>query len=126
MASFRPTSWAPAAAAHRRTCSSSFRRSRRRGRRRRRRWARRIIGGPASWAAPSFRRTESMTDLPRYDPAATYDANYAARPEPRSVDAVAVPGDWRFLGRRLTAPLGIAAGPLLHGGWCRYYASLGF
>lgn len=65
-------------------------------------------------------------DLPRYDPAATYETNYAVQPQAPPTPVPVVPGDWRFLGRRLTAPLGIAAGPLLHGGWCRYYAELGF
>ena len=33
---------------------------------------------------------------------------------------------WDFLGLPVTSPLGVAAGPLLNGAWCLYYASLGF
>lgn len=66
------------------------------------------------------------TDLPRYDPRQSYDWNYSVRPAPREAAPIAALGDWKFLGHSLSAPLGIAAGPLLHGDWCRYYASLGF
>ena len=37
-----------------------------------------------------------------------------------------VAGDWNFCGRKVASPLGIAAGPLLNGKWCLYYANLGF
>lgn len=67
-----------------------------------------------------------MLDLPRYDRTQSYDWNYEQRPAPQQPGVTKVPGDWRFLGHSLTAPIGIAAGPLLHGDWCRYYASLGF
>jgi len=67
-----------------------------------------------------------QSNPPRYQPSQTYDWNYAQHPSPCELAPIAVPGEWRFLGRELTAPLGIAAGPLLHGDWCRYYASLGF
>ena len=33
---------------------------------------------------------------------------------------------WDFFGHSLSAPIGVAAGPLLNGAWCLHYASLGF
>jgi len=36
------------------------------------------------------------------------------------------PGDWTFCGLSVDSPMGVAAGPLLNGKWCLYYASLGF
>ncbi len=37
-----------------------------------------------------------------------------------------MPGEWSFCSLPVASPLGIAAGPLLNGRWCLYYASLGF
>ena len=37
-----------------------------------------------------------------------------------------MPGQWQFCGLPVNSPLGVAAGPLLNGRWCLYYASLGF
>ena len=67
-----------------------------------------------------------MTHFPRYDPTRTYDWNYQHFPDPVDWDIPAVPQSWTFLGLPVSSPLGIPAGPLLNGGWCRYYASLGF
>jgi dihydroorotate dehydrogenase len=64
--------------------------------------------------------------LPRYNAQETYDWNYAHAPPPVELDLHPMPGEWRFCGRRVDSPLGIAAGPLLNGAWCLYYASLGF
>ena len=73
-------------------------------------------------------RTE---ELPRYDPAQSYDWNYDHAPE--AVADLAMPpmsgapdGGWRFCGLPVASPLGIAAGPLLNGRWLLYYARLGF
>jgi len=64
--------------------------------------------------------------LPRYDTAQTYDWNYDHAPQPANLAVPPLPGDWRFLGRRVGSPLGVAAGPLLNGRWVLYYAALGF
>jgi dihydroorotate dehydrogenase len=64
--------------------------------------------------------------LPRYDWRQTYDWNYDHAPAPVEIDERPPPGAWTFCGRRVDSPLGIAAGPLLNGAWCLYYASLGF
>jgi dihydroorotate dehydrogenase len=64
--------------------------------------------------------------LPRYDIHQSYQWNYDHAPEPVAVDVPATPGEWTFCGRPVGAPLGVAAGPLLNGRWCLYYASLGF
>lgn len=64
--------------------------------------------------------------LARYDPSQTYAWNYDHAPEPVAVDEPPVPGAWTFCGRKIGSPLGIAAGPLLNGRWCLYYAGLGF
>lgn len=66
--------------------------------------------------------------LPRYDPTRTYRWNYEHAPAAMDLDeqVVGVGGDWQFLGLPVSSPLGIAAGPLLNGEWCLYYAGLGF
>ena len=68
----------------------------------------------------------SAPTFPRYDPSRTYAWNYANAPEPIAIAEPLVPGDWNFCGRKVASPLGIAAGPLLNGKWCLYYAKLGF
>ncbi|MBM4000189.1 MAG: hypothetical protein FJ297_11765 [Planctomycetes bacterium] len=65
-------------------------------------------------------------DLPRYDPSRTYEWNYGRAIAPPDVEIGPVPGPWSFLGLPVDSPLGIAAGPLLNGAWCLYYAALGF
>lgn len=64
--------------------------------------------------------------LPRYDTSRSYDWNYRHPPAPPQAVATPVPGKWTFCGQRVNSPLGIAAGPLLNGDWCMYYAALGF
>ncbi len=66
--------------------------------------------------------------LPRYDPTKTYRWNYENAPPPvdHNQRIAEVRGDWDFVGLRVDSPLGIAAGPLLNGKWCLYYAALGF
>ena len=69
----------------------------------------------------------SVSDqLPRYDRARSYQWNYQNAPEPIDGPVVRMPGQWQFCGQPVDSPLGIAAGPLLNGKWCLYYASLGF
>lgn len=63
---------------------------------------------------------------PRYDTLRTYQWNYDHAPDPLRVDEPPVPGRWTFCGRGVPSPLGVAAGPLLNGRWCLYYAALGF
>ncbi len=70
--------------------------------------------------------TSDMQRLPRYDRHRTYDWNYEHAPDPVEWDVTAVPGTWTYCGLPVSSPLGIAAGPLLNGRWCLYYASLGF
>jgi dihydroorotate dehydrogenase (NAD+) catalytic subunit len=82
-----------------------------------------------------------MTDFsPRYDWRRSYQWNYDHAPSepvvaasapgvaPSAPDAVVPPlnGHWTFCGRGVGSPLGVAAGPLLNGRWCLYYAALGF
>jgi dihydroorotate dehydrogenase len=64
--------------------------------------------------------------LPRYDPTQSYSWNYEHAPEPVAVDEPPVPGAWTYCGIPVGSPLAIAAGPLLNGRWCLYYAGLGF
>jgi dihydroorotate dehydrogenase len=64
--------------------------------------------------------------LARYDTSQTYAWNYDHPPEPVALVEPVVPGSWTFCGRQVGSPLGIAAGPLLNGRWCLYYAALGF
>ncbi len=68
--------------------------------------------------------------LPRYDHGQTYAWNYEHAPapdaHPDNLAIPAIPGDWDFCGLPVASPLGIAAGPLLNGAWCLYYARLGF
>ena len=68
----------------------------------------------------------SESELPRYEPSRTYAWNYENAPNTQSRDHAPLTGDWTFCGRRVGSPLGIAAGPLLNGRWCLYYAGLGF
>jgi dihydroorotate dehydrogenase len=63
---------------------------------------------------------------PRYDPAQTYRWNYEHPPAPMAQAVEPLPGEWDFCGLKVDSPLGIAAGPLLCGAWCLYYAGLGF
>ena len=67
-----------------------------------------------------------MQGLERYDRQRTYQWNYDHPPAPVDCTAELVAGDWKFCGRAVDSPLGIAAGPLLNGKWCLYYAGLGF
>jgi len=64
--------------------------------------------------------------LPRYDIRRTYEWNYSHWPEPVDVVVPPMVGQWQFCGLPVVSPLGVAAGPLLNGRWCLYYASLGF
>ena len=64
--------------------------------------------------------------LSRYDTLQSYDWNYAAAPEPVSVDVPPLAGRWDYCGLPVDSPLGIPAGPLLNGKWVLYYAALGF
>src|SRR5687768_9510369 len=64
--------------------------------------------------------------LARYDHAETYAWNYERAPCPVTLDEPPVSGPWEYCGLPVASPLGIAAGPLLNGAWCLYYASLGF
>jgi dihydroorotate dehydrogenase (NAD+) catalytic subunit len=69
----------------------------------------------------------SANDWPRYDPDRSYDWNYDQAPDPvAGLEVPQVPGKWDFCGLPVASPLGVAAGPLLNGRWCLYYASLGF
>jgi dihydroorotate dehydrogenase (NAD+) catalytic subunit len=82
-----------------------------------------------------------MSDfLPRYDWRQSYQWNYDQAPRapvaaPSSpvvalsspdIDEPPLKGNWTFCGRNIGSPLGVAAGPLLNGHWCLYYAALGF
>lgn len=64
--------------------------------------------------------------LSRYDIRQSYQWNYDHAPAPVDVLVPTVPGEWSYCGRPIGAPLSVAAGPLLNGRWCLYYASLGF
>jgi dihydroorotate dehydrogenase len=64
--------------------------------------------------------------LARYDTRQTYTWNYEHAPDPVIVEEPRVPGKWTYCGRPVASPLAIAAGPLLNGRWCLYYAGLGF
>ena len=71
--------------------------------------------------------------LGRYDVGQTYDWNYAHAPALTDEERTearrrwrAWPGTWRCCGWPLSAPLSVAAGPLLNRDWLRYYAELGF
>ena len=64
--------------------------------------------------------------LKRYDITRDYRWNYNHVPEPVSIEIPTMSGSWTFLGRPISSPLGMPAGPLLNGRWVRYYASLGF
>lgn len=71
--------------------------------------------------------------LKTYDPAKSYQWNYANAPAPHStpdLDFGTAPFGgqraWDFCGLPVASPLGIAAGPLLNGRWVVHYAHLGF
>ncbi len=68
----------------------------------------------------------SSLSFARYDISQSYEWNYAHAPAPVDVETPAVAGDYTFLGRPVSSPLGMPAGPLLNGRWILYYASLGF
>ncbi|TWU20351.1 hypothetical protein [Bythopirellula polymerisocia] len=61
-----------------------------------------------------------------YDRHQSYQWNYDHAPSPIQIEVPPVPGEWTFCSRKVDSPLGIAAGPLLNGRWCLYYAQLGF
>ena len=62
-----------------------------------------------------------------YDRSQSYRWNYDHAPiDTLSTDCDPIEGDWEFCGLSVDSPLGIAAGPLLNGKWCLYYARLGF
>lgn len=62
----------------------------------------------------------------RYDIAQSYDWNFDHPPAIPVDESPQILGDWTFCGMPVSSPLGIAAGPLLNGAWCLYYAALGF
>lgn len=64
--------------------------------------------------------------LEHYDWHQPYQWNYDRPPLPIEINVPSVPGHWTFCGRNVDSPLGVAAGPLLNGQWCLYYAQLGF
>lgn len=75
--------------------------------------------------------------LPRYDFRRSYEWNYERAPSwtasfpgqtqtPPAWPTNSTSSTWTFAGRGLTAPIGVAAGPLLNGRWLNYYAQLGF
>jgi dihydroorotate dehydrogenase (NAD+) catalytic subunit len=65
--------------------------------------------------------------LTRYDVDRTYQWNYDNAPdEVPDTDIPPCSGNWELCGLPVNSPLGIPAGPLLNGKWCRYYAHLGF
>ncbi len=61
-----------------------------------------------------------------YDTSRSYRWNYEHAPDPVEREIPGWPGSATFCGLKVDSPLGIAAGPLLNGKWCLYYASLGF
>ncbi len=64
--------------------------------------------------------------IPRYDPDRSYEWNYDHVPEPLSVEVPGVASPGTYAGLAVPFPLAVAAGPLLNGKWCLYYASAGF
>jgi dihydroorotate dehydrogenase (NAD+) catalytic subunit len=65
--------------------------------------------------------------LPRYDWRQTYRWNYERAPDVGFAgNPPETQGTWSFCGIKIASPIGIAAGPLLNGKWCLYYAHLGF
>ena len=75
-------------------------------------------------------RSDSEVQLDRYDWSRAYRWNYEHAPQQEGSasreDVAPVPGEWSFLGLPVASPLGVAAGPLLNGRWCLYYADRGF
>lgn len=67
-----------------------------------------------------------VTARPRYNIEQSWQWNCDHAPPPVVEPVRPVPGSWEFCGLPVCSPLGIAAGPLLNGRWCLYYASLGF
>ena len=71
--------------------------------------------------------SEEYVHLQRYQREQTYDWNVEHAPQQLpDVPVPRVTGQWTYCGLPVNSPLGIAAGPLLNGSWCRYYAALGF
>ncbi|MFT5523103.1 MAG: dihydroorotate dehydrogenase (NAD+) catalytic subunit [Pirellulaceae bacterium] len=67
-----------------------------------------------------------MSTLRRYEAQKTYQWNYDHPPRVQPFAARELNETWGFAGHEITSPLGVAAGPLLNGDWCLYYANLGF
>ena len=62
-----------------------------------------------------------------YDISQSYEWNYVNAPAvPEYVGIPDCPGSWDFCGLPVSAPIGIAAGPLLNSRWLLYYAARGF
>lgn len=69
----------------------------------------------------------TASNVRAYDITQSYEWNYAHAPAPpATADVPECPGSWDFCGLKISAPIGIAAGPLLNSGWLLYYATLGF
>jgi dihydroorotate dehydrogenase len=67
-----------------------------------------------------------MPERPAYNVLRSYEWNYRQAPRAEPVAVPAWPGQWDYCGWPLSAPLAVAAGPLLNGQWLTYYAALGF
>src|SRR5688500_791776 len=81
---------------------------------------------PEALGVPRKKIILYIMQFARYDPKQSYAWNYDHAPEPVALDEPPVPGAWTYCGRPVDSPLAIAAGPLLNGRWCLYYAGLGF
>ena len=69
--------------------------------------------------------------LPRYNVNQSYRWNYEHPPQLDQLTQIpanfpAMAGLWTYCGLPVASPLAVAAGPLLNGAWCLYYARLGF
>lgn len=72
-------------------------------------------------------RADSQPCADRYDPSRTWRWNLEHPPVLTNDTAVPeFPGEWNWCGLPVASPLGIAAGPLLNGGWLVAYARRGF
>ena len=69
---------------------------------------------------------ELMNSIESYHTDQTYLWNYEHGPPIEPVNAATAIGRYNFCGLKVGSPLGVAAGPLLHGGWICYYAQRGF